>query len=379
MQQDGGLARILLKRHCAEMAQRVVHFLEVVVMKYFARSVLAAALVSAAVAHAQTAASPTLPGVTIYATGGTIAGASASNTDTTNYKAGSIGVQTLIDAVPELKKVARIDGEQIANVGSSDIDSTVLLKLAKAINAKLADPATQGVVVTHGTDTLAESAFFIDVTVNSPKPVVFVGAMRPATAISADGPMNLLNAVTLAASKDAMNRGTLIALNDRFGSAFYTIKTNSTTVDTFKAEEQGFLGTFTSAKPYFWFSPATPVGKVTFDVSNVTSLPKVVILYAYQDQDAALIDAAIKDGAKGIVIDGSGNGSINSAVKKRIAELDKQGFPVVRATRTNSGLVTAKTEGIGAGVYSASKSRWLLSLALSTGLSYDQIKSMFGG
>lgn len=317
--------------------------------------------------------------MTIYATGGTIAGASASNTDTTNYKAGSIGVQTLIDAVPELKKVARIDGEQIANVGSSDIDSTVLLKLAKAINAKLADPATQGVVVTHGTDTLAESAFFIDVTVNSPKPVVFVGAMRPATAISADGPMNLLNAVTLAASKDAMNRGTLIALNDRFGSAFYTIKTNSTTVDTFKAEEQGFLGTFTSAKPYFWFSPATPVGKVTFDVSNVTSLPKVVILYAYQDQDAALIDAAIKDGAKGIVIDGSGNGSINSAVKKRIAELDKQGFPVVRATRTNSGLVTAKTEGIGAGVYSASKSRWLLSLALSTGLSYDQIKSMFGG
>ncbi|ROR24519.1 asparaginase [Comamonas sp. BIGb0124] len=379
MQQGGGLARILLKRHCAEMAQRVVHFLEVVVMKYFARSVLAAALVSAAVAHAQTAASPTLPGVTIYATGGTIAGASASNTDTTNYKAGSIGVQTLIDAVPELKKVARIDGEQIANVGSSDIDSTVLLKLAKAINAKLADPATQGVVVTHGTDTLAESAFFIDVTVNSPKPVVFVGAMRPATAISADGPMNLLNAVTLAASKDAMNRGTLIALNDRFGSAFYTIKTNSTTVDTFKAEEQGFLGTFTSAKPYFWFSPATPVGKVTFDVSNVTSLPKVVILYAYQDQDAALIDAAIKDGAKGIVIDGSGNGSINSAVKKRIAELDKQGFPVVRATRTNSGLVTAKTEGIGASVYSASKSRWLLSLALSTGLSYDQIKSMFGG
>ena len=137
---------------------------------------------------------------------------------------------------------------------------------------KLADPATQGVVVTHGTDTLAESAFFIDVTVNSPKPVVFVGAMRPATAISADGPMNLLNAVTLAASKDAMNRGTLIALNDRFGSAFYTIKTNSTTVDTFKAEEQGFLGTFTSAKPYFWFSPATPVGKVTFDVSNVCLL-----------------------------------------------------------------------------------------------------------
>jgi L-asparaginase len=340
----------------------------------FTSSLLAAALLSAALAHAQT---PALPGVTIYATGGTIAGSSVSNTDTTNYKAGSIGIETLISAVPEMKKVANVSGEQIANVGSSDVNSEVLLKLAKAINAKLAEPDTQGVVVTHGTDTLAESAFFLDMTVKSSKPVVVVGAMRPATAISADGPMNLLNAVTLAASKDAMNRGTLIALNDRIGSAFYTIKTNSTALDTFQSSEQGFLGAFVGVTPKFWYSPATPVGKLFFDVSALTSLPKVVILYAYQDQDAALIDAAIKDGAKGIVIDGSGNGSVNSAVKKRIAELDKQGFPVVRATRTNSGYVTPKTEGIGSGIYSASKSRWLLTLALANGASFEQIKSYF--
>ncbi|MFT4190701.1 MAG: type II asparaginase [Comamonas sp.] len=358
-------------------------------MKIFAPSLLAAALaLSLPLAQAQSApaadsppaasTAAALPQVTIYATGGTIAGSSASNTDTTNYKAGSLGVQTLIDAVPELKKVATVSGEQVANVGSADISSEVLLKLAKAINAKLADPATQGVVVTHGTDTLAESAFFLDMTVHSPKPVVVVGAMRPATAISADGPMNLLNAVTLAASPEARGRGTLIVLNDRIGSAFYTIKTNSTTLDTFKAEEQGYLGAFIGAQPRFWYSPATPVGKLAFDVSHITALPKVVILYAYQDQDTALIDAAIKDGAKGIVIDGSGNGSVNAAVSKRIAELDQAGFPVVLATRTNSGVVTPKTEGIGAGVYSASKSRWLLSLALASGASYTQIKGYFG-
>lgn len=346
-------------------------------MNLFALSALSAALLLAAPAHAQSPAPTALPGVTIYATGGTIAGSAASNRDTTTYKAGSIGIQTLIDAVPEIQKVAQVTGEQIANVASSDVDSQVLLKLSKAITARLQDPATHGVVVTHGTDTLAESAFFLDLTVHSPKPVVVVGAMRPATAISADGPMNLLNAVTLAADPQAEGRGTLIALNDRIGSAFYTVKTNSTMVDTFKAEEQGYLGAFIGTQPRFWYGPTQPLGKPKFDVGQLSALPKVVILYAYQDQDAALIDAAIQDGAKGIVIDGSGNGSLNSALKKRIAALDKQGFPVVRATRTNSGVVTPKPEGIGAGVYSASKARWLLSLALATGAGYDDIKGYF--
>jgi L-asparaginase len=348
-------------------------------MKFASRTLLCAALLSCNLAQAQTHPEPpaSLPAVTIYATGGTIAGAAARNTDTTNYRAGSIGIQTLIDAVPELRQVAQVSGEQVANVGSSDVSGAILLQLAKTINAKLSEPGTQGVVVTHGTDTLAESAFFLDLTVNSPKPVVVVGAMRPATAISADGPMNLLNAVTLAASPSAHNRGVLITLNDRIASAFYAIKTNSTTLDTFKAEEQGYLGAFIGGQPHFWYSAATPTGKLFFDVSRIASLPKVVILYAYQDQDTALIDAAIQSGARGIVIDGSGNGSVNSTVKARLAELERQGFPVVRATRTNSGVVTPKSEGIGAGAYSASKARWLLSLALAQGASYAQIKSYF--
>ena len=343
-------------------------------MKPFALSLLAAATLASAAAHAQ---STPLPGVTIYATGGTIAGSSASSRDTTNYAPGQLGVQTLIDAVPAIRDVARVSGEQIANVRSSDVDSKVLLHLARTINAKLAEPGTHGVVVTHGTDTLAESAFFLDLTVKSPKPVVVVGAMRPATAISADGPMNLLQAVTLAASKEAEGRGTLVTLNDRIASAFYTIKTHSSAVDTFKAAEQGYLGAFAGAKPRFWYEPARPTDKPFFDVGGLQELPKVEILYGYQDQDTSLLDAAIKNGARGIVIDASGNGSLNTTLSNREQELDKQGFPVIVATRTNSGFVTTRTEGIGSGAYSASKARWLLTLALAKGDSIAQIKRYF--
>ncbi|ALM82755.1 asparaginase [Bordetella sp. N] len=318
-----------------------------------------------------------LPRIALLAVGGTIAGSAASSTNTTDYKIGSIGAQDLIAAVPELTEIADVTGEQIANVPSSDVGSEVLLKLAKTISAKLADPQVKGVVVTHGTDTLAESAFFIDLTVKITKPVVFVGAMRPASAISADGPSNLVKAVNLAASDDAIGRGTLLTLNDRIGSAFYINKTHSTALDTFRADEQGYLGAYINARPRFWYAPATPIGKPQFDVSGLTSLPKVAILYTHQDSDDALIDAVIAGGAKGIVINASGHGSVATSTKQRIRELEQQGFPVIRATRTNNGIVADKPEGIGAGVYSAAKARWLLSLALATGASIEQIRDYF--
>ncbi|KAF1020388.1 MAG: L-asparaginase 2 [Paracidovorax wautersii] len=318
-----------------------------------------------------------LPGVALFATGGTIAGSSASKTDTTDYLPGAIGIADLLAAVPELAGVARISGEQVANVASSDVDQAILLRLARALHEKLADPAIAGAVVTHGTDMLAESAFFIELTVRSPKPVVFVGAMRPATAISADGPMNLLNAVTLAASPAAAGRGTLIALNDRIGSAFYTQKTNSTALDTFRADEQGALGLFLSGQPRFYYEPAAPLGRPFFDIAGIEALPLVPILYAHQDMGPALIDAAIAGGARGLVIAGSGNGTLPEPVKQRVAQLDGEGFVVVRASRAANGFVTPKKEGIAAGIYSASKARWLLALALATGATREQIRQYF--
>jgi L-asparaginase len=331
----------------------------------------------AAVFSSSVMAQDAKPGITIYATGGTIAGASKSNTDTTNYKAGSIGVQALIDAVPELKDVATITGEQIANVASNDITQATLLKLAQSINRQLADPATHGVVVTHGTDTLEETAFFLDLTTAGTKPVVIVGAMRPATAISADGPLNLLQAVSLAASPKADNRGAMVVLNDRIGSAYYTTKTNTTAVDTFRATEQGYLGMFIGTTPKFYYSAATPTGKLRFDVSNVKELPKVSIIYMHEDQDNEQIDAAIRAGAKGIVIAGNGNASVPTNVKNHLIELTAKGYPVVRSTRTGTGFSTPKKEGIGAGILNPQKARILLMLSLSNGSDINTIRKNF--
>lgn len=192
-----------------------------------------------------------LPHIVILATGGTIAGSAASNTQTTGYKAGAIGVQTLINAVPEMSKVARVDGEQVANIGSENMTSDIILKLSKRVNELLARDDVDGVVITHGTDTLDETPYFLNLTVKSNKPVVFTAAMRPATAISADGPMNLLEAVTVAADPEAKGRGVMVVLNDRIGAARFVTKTNATTLDTFKAPEEGYLGVIVSGKPQF--------------------------------------------------------------------------------------------------------------------------------
>lgn len=154
-----------------------------------------------------------LPNVTIYSTGGTIASVGTSNTQTIGYSVG-LGVQQLVDAVPEILNIANIDGYQVSNVDSGRINSTILLNLTQLINAELAKETVAGVVITHGTDTLEETAMFLDLTINSTKPVVIVGAMRPATALSADGPLNLLQAVTLATSEVGRGRGVMISLNE---------------------------------------------------------------------------------------------------------------------------------------------------------------------
>lgn len=161
----------------------------------------------------QTPINASLPNVTIFATGGTIASQGTSNTQTTGYSVG-LGVQQLVDAVPEILNITNIRGFQVSNVGSGSINQTISLKLANLINEELARDDIAGVVITHGTDTLEETAFFLDLTINSTKPVVVVGAMRPATALSADGPLNLFQAVTLAASPNAIGRGAMITLNE---------------------------------------------------------------------------------------------------------------------------------------------------------------------
>ncbi|MDM5309902.1 type II asparaginase [Peribacillus frigoritolerans] len=288
-----------------------------------------------------TSTNPKLNNVKIIATGGTIAGSATSNTDTTGYQPGALGVETLIKAVPELKQVANVSGEQIANIGSNNMDNKTLLKLAKRINELLKSKDVDGIVVTHGTDTLEETAYFLNLVVKSNKPVVIVGSMRPATAISADGPLNLYNAVKIAASKDAKNKGVLISLNDRIGSARYITKTNTTMTDTFQSEEQGYLGAIAGNKVFFYNEPTRKhTTKSVFDVSKLDKLPLVDIIYSYQNDSRYFYDAAVKAGAKGIIIAGEGNGLTSDTAFEGAKDAVKKGVIITRSSRVGNGIVT---------------------------------------
>ncbi|KAJ0117790.1 hypothetical protein J7T55_001990 [Diaporthe amygdali] len=321
-----------------------------------------------------------LPNVTIFATGGTIAGSANSQSQTTGYQAGALGVDVLIDAVPELKNVSNVKGVQVANVGSEEITDSILLNMTQQIQATLDDPACQGVVVTHGTDTLEETAFFLDLTINSTKPIVIVGAMRPATAISADGPINLLAAVTLAGSEAAKGRGAMVVLNDRILSAWYGGKTNANAVDTFKAYEAGFLGFFINIKPVFYYAPSTPIGKAHFDVTGTSELPRVEVLYGYQGLDATLATAAVENGAKGLVLAGMGAGGWTEDGEDVIEGLiSDNGTQVVVSRRTMDGYVEPQDmDGMyGGGFLNPQKARVLLKLAINAGYTNEEMKAVF--
>jgi L-asparaginase len=282
-----------------------------------------------------------LNNVKILATGGTIAGSSTSNTDTTGYQSGALAVETLINAVPELKEVANVSGEQIANIGSNNMDNEILLKLAKRINELLKSKDVDGIVVTHGTDTLEETAYFLNLVVKSKKPVVIVGAMRPATALSADGPLNLYNAVKIAASKEAENKGVLIALNDRIGSARFITKTNTTMTDTFQSQEQGYLGAIAGNEITFYNEPTRKhTTESVFDISKLEELPQVDIIYSYQNDNRHFYDAAVENGAKGIIVAGEGNGSMSDSALEGAKDAVEKGVIITRSSRVGNGIVT---------------------------------------
>ncbi|KAF9769475.1 hypothetical protein IL306_013082 [Fusarium sp. DS 682] len=330
--------------------------------------------------------SPNLPNVTIYATGGTIAGSASSADQTTGYQSAALSVQSLIDAVPQLCNVANVRGVQFANTDSIDMSSDMLQALAEQIQEDLDSPFTQGAVVTHGTDTLDESAFFLDLTVHSDKPVVVTGSMRPATAISADGPMNLLSSVTLAATENARGRGVMIAINDRIGSARFTTKVNANHLDAFQAPDSGLLGTFVNVQPVFFYPPSRPLGHYHFDLQSSnnrwtgprSALPQVDILYAYQELSVGMFKAAIDLGAQGIVLAGLGAGFWTSKGTEEIRRIVREtNVPVIVSRRPEGGFVGPCKAGIGAGFLNPQKARIQLQLALETKMDNDAIRALF--
>lgn len=321
-----------------------------------------------------------LPKVAILATGGTIAGSTdAGGTVTTGYKAGALTVDTLINAVPELTKIAQITGEQICNIDSSNMTDEVWLKLADRINTLL--QTVDGIVITHGTDTMEETAFFLNLVVKSNKPVVLVGAMRPATAISADGPKNLYNAVALAGSPLAKGKGVMVAMDDTIYGARDVTKTNTMLTSTFKAPNSGAIGTIIDGTPHFYAAQSRPhTTRSEFSVAGLKSLPKVDILYTYSnDGSKVAAEAFIKAGAKGLVVAGSGAGSIHENQLGYLRELakNKQAI-VVRSSRTGSGYVPNANDGtLNADNLNPQKARVLLMLALTKTNDPKVIQSIF--
>jgi L-asparaginase len=285
------------------------------------------------------------PKIMILATGGTIAGAQASTSEA-GYKSGSFSVDDLIKAVPQLKDLADISGEQVANIGSQTMNHEVWLKLAKRVNEVLKGD-TDGVVITHGTDTMEETAFFLSLVVKSDKPVVLVGSMRPATAIGADGPANLYDAVALAANPEAKGRGPLVVLNDEIHYAREAQKTNSTALDTFKSPNRGRAGVMNTGKAYF-FSQNTTLhttkSELSVDGKGVNDLPRVEVVYSYANLGRDGIDFFVSKGVKGIVLAGVGDGNSTDTAIAALAEAAKKGVVVVRSTRTGSGLIVRNVE-----------------------------------
>jgi L-asparaginase len=317
-------------------------------------SLMMTLLLGVATAHstvaAQPAASGSLPNVVVLATGGTIAGAAASDVQA-GYTSGQVGVDQLLAAVPQAKKLAKLRGEQISNIGSQDMNDEVWMKLATRVNELVAMPDVAGVVITHGTDTIEETAYFLNLVVKSRKPVVLTAAMRPSTALSADGPLNF---------------------NDWIHGASSLTKTSTTAVQTFLSPVRGLIGTVAYGVPEWYRGP---VGKNTasseFSVDKTTTLPRVEIIMAYENMDGSLINAAAAAGAKGIVIAGVGNGNMTKAAVDALAAQAKKGIVCVRSSRVATGQVGRNVEvdddkmGFVASLdHNPQKARVLLRLAL---------------
>lgn len=321
--------------------------------------------------------------IAILGTGGTIAGFIDSTIATTGYTAGAIDIDVLIKAVPQIRDLADISWEQIANIDSSNMCDEIWLRLAKKI-AKLFAEGIDGVVITHGTDTMEETAYFLNLTIKSDKPVVLVGAMRPSTTISADGPKNLYNAVALVANKEAKNKGVMVAINDKILSARGVVKTHSLNVDAFSSPDFGDLGYIVDGKVFFYNNVTKAHTKnAPFDVSKLTSLPKVDILYSYSNDGSGVAAKALfEHGTKGIVVAGSGAGSIHKNQKDVLKELLKKGLKVVVSSRVVAGCVAVSDSDEKLGFISAEdlnpqKARVLLMLALTKTSDPKKIQEYF--
>lgn len=325
--------------------------------------------------------------VVVIATGGTIAGAGASSTNSATYTAAKVPVDALINAVPQIKDLANVSGVQALQIASESITDKELLSLARQVNDLVKKPSVNGIVITHGSDTLEETAFFLNLVIHTDKPIVLVGSMRPSTALSADGPLNLYSAVALASSDEAKNKGVLVLMNDSIFAARDVTKGINIHTNAF-VSQWGALGTVVEKKPY-WFrnSLKRHTTSSEFNIEHIKGdqLPVVQIVYG---SDSMIPDAYVayaKAGTKAIVNAGTGNGSVASYIVPTLKQLhDEQGIQIIRSSRVAQGFVLRNAEQpddkygwVAAHDLNPQKARLLAALALTKTTDANEIQRMF--
>ena len=315
--------------------------------------------------------------IQIIATGGTIAGVGKNG----KYESGVMDINELISNINGIDHLANLKMIQSINIDSSDITCENWLSIAKEINEKSKDSKIDGFVITHGTDTLEETAYFLNLTLKTNKPVIITGSMRPSTALSADGSFNLYQAVALAKDDVSIGKGVLIVFADTIYGARDVQKINSFKVEAFNHRDLGCFGYMMDDVPYFYncsTKPHTP--DTEFDVCDFDDLPKVSIAYFYADADVDILKYFAKT-SKGIIIAGTGNGNCSKIWHDEIKSILNKNVPVVRTSRTANGLVTSEEPiseyGITANTLSAQKARILLSLSLTRTKDLKKIDELF--
>lgn len=328
-----------------------------------------------------------LPFVVVFSTGGTIAGLGVSTMSLSEYRPGSLLGAQLVEAVPEVKQFARVQVEQISNVGSSNMTFAVWRALADRINTVFAENAeVAGAVITHGTSTIEETAYFLNLTLKHDRPVVMVGAQRPASALSADGPLNLVNAVRTAASRDSRGRGVLIVLNDEINAARDVTKSNTYRAETFRSGELGFLGYVDQDKVAYYRRPdKRHTVSSEFDLETISEFPSVEIIYSSVESNAPLLIETLQHaGVRGIVFAATGAGSLSDCEKQAVKNaVNRSPCPVfVRSSRVGNGRVIARREHDELGIIPADnlspqKARILLMLALARTRDVQELRQIF--
>lgn len=329
-----------------------------------------------------------LPTVVLMSMGGTIASRGGERLNITNYGRGypRVNPEDWYQDMPELAGIANIkleDQRAPENRASGSETHEDFARVAKRLNELAADPSVDGIVVTHGTNTMAETAYYMNLTVQTDKPIVFVGSQRPWTGLSGDGPRNLYDAVRVAASKQAWGKGVLHCMNQFINTARDVDKTSAYRVDTFRGVDVGAIGFADPDKVVFYREPLRRHTTTSeFGGQDYQSLPKVEVAFAYRDAPAYLIDAMVANGAQGIVVEGTGAGSPTSGQTDAIKRAQEKGVVVVATARTQGGRVQdtprrRESKIIPGDNLVPEKARILLQLALTKTTDLVEIKRIF--